>query len=239
MEITVLETPEQLAEQSARKIAGWMIEKPDSLCCFAAGFTQNDTYAALIRLMQEQNIPAERLRVVGLDEWGGLNGSDPGSCRAYLDERFFKPLGLTAEPLFFFDGKKDPGPQCLEADQILDRHGPIDILVLGLGMNGHVGFNEPGDDPGTRSHHRVLDTTTVTVGGKYFNTTEAPKTGLTLGLRDLLQASHILLQATGAHKAPVVRSVLTDPVSPDCPASLLRETGAYFYLDKSAYAQMQ
>jgi 6-phosphogluconolactonase/glucosamine-6-phosphate isomerase/deaminase len=236
MNIQVFNTDTALAEYSAGILAKALRDKPESLCCFAAGFTQNDTYACFAQLVRQEEIPTDRMRVIGLDEWGGLNGRDRGSCRAYIDERIIGPLGLRADQLlFFFDGRVPFGPQCEQADRILDREGPIDILVLGAGMNGHVGFNEPGDTDSLRSHFLQLSATSVTVGQKYFNEQKALSTGATLGLSDLLKAKQTILQITGAHKAPVVKA-LRDGEAPEClPAAYIAQGSALVFADRAAY----
>ena len=232
MKLTVFETPQALAEASATLLCDALEKKPDSLCCFAAGFTQNDTYAAMAAQMKARGIPTDKMRVIGLDEWQGLNGSDAGSCRAYMNERVFTPLGI--EPMHYFDGKGDLEAQCIEANQLLDAQGSIDILVLGVGMNGHLGFNEPGSSDELRSHVQVLDSVTQQVGGKYFGGNAPPSAGVTLGLKDLLQAKTILLQIIGAHKKPVLQQLIDNPVTTDFPASFLKHTSAYVFADKAA-----
>ncbi len=235
MEIRAFDTPGALAEASAAWMLDVIAKKPNALCCFAAGFTQNETYARLAAMAKERGVPMDRLRVIGLDEWVSLNGQDPGSCRAYMDEHIVGPLGLRQDQLLmFFDGKGDPGAQCARADEILDAEGPIDLLVLGVGMNGHLAFNEPGTSPEARSHAPVLTETSVTVGQKYFAEEHALRQGLTLGLRDLFRARAILAQMVGAHKAPVLRRVLEGEPDPACPASLLRNTHAVLCVDAAA-----
>ena len=228
MTLTEYRTPELLATASAELIYDSLTKKPDSLCCFSSGFTQNETYDVLTKMLLQKNFPVGKLRVIGLDEWQGLGGSDKGSCRAYMNERFFEPLGI--KPLHFFNGKNDSEAQCREADDLLDREGPIDICVLGIGMNGHLGFNEPGTPESTRSHAKNLDALTVQVGGKYFDGNAAPSAGITLGLRDLLASKLILAQIVGAHKAPVFEKLISSPPSVSFPASLLKNTDALVYV---------
>jgi 6-phosphogluconolactonase/glucosamine-6-phosphate isomerase/deaminase len=235
MRMTMFNTPEELAERSAQLMVNAIAKKPDALCCFAAGFTQNQTYARFAALTKQQRVPVDRLRVIGLDEWVSLNGSDAGSCRAYIDEHIIRPVGLRQDQLLmFFDGKMDLDEQCARADKLLDEHGPIDLLVLGIGMNGHLGFNEPGTDPSARSHAPVLTDSSVRAGRKYFPQEHELRQGLTLGLCDLFQARTILVQAIGAHKAPIVRKIKAGVPDPSCPATLLHGIDAEVYVDSAA-----
>lgn len=235
MRMKVFEAAEALAEQSANLMLNVVAAKPDALCCFAAGFTQNETYARFAALAKQRRVPMDRLRVIGLDEWLSLDGSDAGSCRAYIDERIIRPLGIRQDQLLmFFDGKMNPDEQCARADRLLDEQGPIDLLVLGIGMNGHLGFNEPGTDPLVRSHAQTLTQSSVIAGRKYFSEEHVLSQGLTLGLRDLFQARTILVQAVGAHKAPIVLKMKAGVPDPSCPATLLHATDAQVYVDAAA-----
>ena len=224
MTLKTFETATDLANASVDLILQALKEKPTSLCCFAAGFTQNETYEILATKLQNP-----QLKVIGLDEWEGLNGTSEGSCRHYMDTRMFTPLGI--QPLHYFDGKQPLAPQCAVADQLLDEHGPIDILILGVGMNGHLGFNEPGVNPQNRTHVQPLDATTQQVGSKYFEGQAPPTAGITLGLKDLLQAKLILLQIVGEHKAPILQQLMAEGVDPNFPASYLKDTNAYVFTD--------
>ena len=235
MELEIFESPEALAENSAAWMLKVIEEKPDALCCFAAGFTQNRTYELFAEHVRKRSVPVGRLRLIGLDEWVSLSGSDEGSCRAYINEHIVNPLGLDArQMLLFFDGNAEPVAQCEQANSLLDLHGPIDLLVLGIGMNGHLGFNEPHVDPNLRTHLQPLTDSSIAAGQKYFKEARSLSQGLTLGLRDLLQARNILVQAAGTHKKPVVKAMLTGIPDPACPASLLQNTHATVYVDRAA-----
>ena len=237
MHIIKFDTAEALAVYSANKLTAAVRAKPDSLCCFAAGHTQNDTYRYFVQAVREQDIPVDRLRFIGLDEWGSLDGTDSGSCRSYIDERLLRPLGIREEQiLLFFDGKSDYQEQCSRADRLLDEHGPIDILVLGIGVNGHVGFNEPGALPEERSHYLTLSETTTTVGKKYFTDNKQLADGITLGLFDLLKAEMILIQATGDKKSPVVSRIISGADPLDIPASWFDRADAELIVDSDALA---
>lgn len=231
----VYESPAALARASAARMLQVIADKPNALCCLAAGFTQNETYGQFVNLVKERQTDVSRIRLMGLDEWGGLNGTDPGSCRAYLDARIIRPLGLKEEQILFFpDGKQAAQAQCLQADALLDAQGPIDLMVLGIGMNGHLGFNEPGTEPWTRTHQVVLSDTSRQVGQKYFDQEMPLQTGLTLGLKDLLAARTILLQAVGQHKAGIVAALLRSSPDTSLPASFLHDTDCLFMMDEAA-----
>jgi len=236
MRLEVFESQEALAERCAAQMLEAIQAKPDSLCCFAAGFTQNRTYELFAQEVKKRRVTVDRLRLIALDEWVSLNGGDEGSCRRYINERIVNPLGLKEDQLLlFFDGKADISSQCEQANGLLDQHGPIDLLVLGVGMNGHLGFNEPHTDPNLRTHAPMLTESSVTIGQKYFAKAQPLFQGLTLGLRDLFQARQIMVQVMGAHKGSVVQAMLAAP-DLACPASLLQNTHATVYVDQAAYS---
>jgi 6-phosphogluconolactonase/glucosamine-6-phosphate isomerase/deaminase len=152
-----------------------------------------------------------------------------------MDEHIFKPLGINEDQiLMFFDGKKNLEDQCVTADGILDEFGPVDILVLGIGVNGHVGFNEPGALSKWRTHTVKLSKTTSTVGQKYFQEKKQLDQGITIGLKDLLDAKMILIQVVGEHKAEAVSRLTsgTDPM--ELPVAWFNDTEAEFVCDKTA-----
>jgi len=167
-----------------------------------------------------------------------LNGDDEGSCRFHLDNQLFNPLGVAKDKIGFFDGKeKDLTNECENVENFIAQHGGIDIAILGLGMNGHIGMNEPGTPAALRSHVIELHNQTKEVGQKYFEKEQQLSKGITLGLATLMEARTIILLVSGGHKAKIVQQVLEGEISEQLPASLLRRhPGLQIYLDKSAAA---
>lgn len=207
MEKLIFNTPEALGEYSAALIDQTLRQKPDALLCISAGDTQRPMLAAMRRWGPEQRARLRYARFILLDEWLGLGADDEGSCAHFMHTQLFTPLEVPADRVRGFDATaQDLRAQCEAADVWLLEQGPIDLLIVGTGMNGHVGFNEPGADPAAGAHSLVLDTLTQAVGQKYFGGKPTPRAGITLGLRDLLAARRVLVQATGAHKAPVIQN---------------------------------
>ena len=160
---------------------------------------------------------------VGLDEWIGVASNVKGSCRHFMDEHLFKPLGIPENRICFFDGTSSdiPGEQ-VKTEQWISKHGGIKIAVLGLGTNGHLGFNEPGSDPTLRTQVMNLDETTLVGGAKYFDSKqESLQKGITLGLQTIMEASTVFLLVNGKHKAAIVHKVIEGPVDISVPASIL------------------
>ena len=207
MDKLIFNTPEALGEYSAALIDQTLRQTPEALLCISAGDTQRPMLAAMRRWGTEQRARLRRARFILLDEWLGLDAGDEGGCEHFMRTQLFQPLEVPAERVRGFDATaRDLRAQCEAADAWLREHGPIDLLILGTGMNGHVGFNEPGADPAAGAHSLVLDALTQAVGQKYFGGKPTPRAGITLGLKDLLAARRVLVQATGAHKAPVIQN---------------------------------
>jgi 6-phosphogluconolactonase/glucosamine-6-phosphate isomerase/deaminase len=125
--------------------------------------------------------------------------------------------------------------ECSKMDAVISEKGGIDLMLVGVGMNGHIGFNEPGVSPQLYSHVINLDTTTQSVGQKYFKESTVLKKGITLGLQHLLEGRQAILMASGQKKSPVMQKALEGPISPEMPASIIRNhEQAYVMLDEDA-----
>lgn len=236
MKIIVSETYEASCGQAAddlMELAG-SLSRP--LVCTASGDSPAGLYRELVRRTQIHPDTVSSWLFVGLDEWSGMNGRDEGSCRYYLDQQLFGPLHIDESRICFFDGRSDhPETECTRTEEFIGNHRGIDIAILGLGMNGHIGMNEPGTPAGSRSHVAEIAPLTQQVGQKYFPAQRKLEQGLTLGLGTLMEARHILLLVNGEHKARIAQRIIEEPISEQLPASLLREhPGLTIYLDRAA-----
>ena len=210
------------------------IEKP--LICAASGDSPAGLYKALIRYKAEKKTDFSKYYFVGLDEWYGMNQYDEGSCKFHLDQQLFGPLGIAADRICFFDGRQeDPKKECERIEQFVTEHGPIDCAVVGLGMNGHVGMNEPGTNPSLRAHLADIALETQQVGQKYFKQPRELTKGLTMGIENLMEAKKVILVVSGSKKAAVVKKVIEAEVSESIPATLLRRhPDFHIFLDRQA-----
>ncbi|QJD86202.1 glucosamine-6-phosphate deaminase [Cohnella herbarum] len=232
--------------EASAKAAGLIIEqvrnKPDSLFSLAAGSTPLKTFSLLVEAVRQGKADFDQCRFASLDEWVGLDGSVQGSCRQTMNDHFFRLVGILDKNIRFFDGKsEDLTRECADMDSFIEGNGRIDMLLLGIGLNGHLGFNEPGVNPDLYSHVTELDPITKQVSVKYFDPPQAVASGITLGLRHVMEARTVILLASGSHKAEIVRSAFHDQGSPTerIPASLLREhPNFHLCLDQSAAEQL-
>jgi galactosamine-6-phosphate isomerase len=232
--------PQRFADHEAvsRFAADWLIERvrrqPNALLCLATGSTPTRTYELLARHgAAEPNLFAS-VRVLNLDEWGGLPDGDPGSCDRQLRATFVDPLGLTARYSTFASNSADPTAEAARIADWLERHGPIDVSLLGLGINGHIGFNEPAEF--LQPHAHVAQLSEASLAHAMIRSGGArPTYGLTLGMADLLQSRSILLLVTGATKRQPLDQLLRGQITTTFPASLLHtHSDARLLCDKEA-----
>jgi glucosamine-6-phosphate isomerase len=240
MQINVSKNYEELCKEVANFIVDEIKELSTPLLCLAGGDTPLGVYKNFIELSKSGRADFKNAGFIGLDEWVGLDGSDSGSCRFTLDESLYRPLAIEETKIQFFDGKtKDLSLQCDETNQFLETNGPIDLALLGIGMNGHVGFNEPGSTLDSVCSVVSLDETTQTVGKKYFEIDQKLDKGITLGLKQILEARTIILIASGQKKKSIVKTLLdNENVDPSFPvSSLWQHPNCFFFLDEAAYSE--
>lgn len=213
---------EAMSLATARIMAESLRQKPDLTLCMASGHTPARTCALFVDLLLQEKINYSGLRFIGLDEWLGLPATNTGSCEYFFSEQLIKPLNLHSGQVFLFDAlTKDPAGECARMDAVIRERG-IDFMVVGIGMNGHIGFNEPGTPVDILCHVATLAPTTIEVGQKYFSSATPLDKGITVGLGHLMEASRLLLIANGAHKKDVIQQALYGPVDQDFPASIIQ-----------------
>lgn len=240
MKIVVNESYEDMSHAAAREILQILQPLASPLICIASGDTPAGLYREMVNQVKSENADVAGWNYLGLDEWMGMNGYDEGSCRYYIDQQVFDPLNVPIKRIAFFDGTAiDPIQECERVERFIQAHNGIDIAVLGLGMNGHIGMNEPGTSALLRSHVSKLDPQTQEVGQKYFKSKTTLTNGLTLGMATILEARHIFLLVSGAKKASIASKMVIEEISEQLPCTLLRNhAGLRIYLDKEAASQL-
>lgn len=240
MNIIVNGSYEDMSRAAAKEILQLLQPLSSPLICIASGDTPAGLYKEMVEQVNKKHINTNEWKYVGLDEWMGMNGYDEGSCRYYIDQQVFDPLNVPIKHIAFFDGTvNDPAKECERVDRFIQAHKKIDVAILGLGMNGHIGMNEPGTSASLRSHVSKLDPQTQEVGQKYFKSKTSLTKGLTLGMATILEAKHIFLLVSGTKKASIASKMITEEISEQLPCTLLRNhSGLRIYLDKDAAAQL-
>lgn len=236
MEVIIAGTYEALSKRAADDVIQMMRSRSHPLLCAASGDTPAGLYKEIVEKVNQHKLNISDWSFIGLDEWVGMNEADEGSCRFNLEEQLFHPLKVAANKISFFDGRaSDLNKECEEVEAFIRQKGGMDIAILGLGMNGHIGMNEPGTSVSLRSHVTALDPVTQKIGQKYFKSEQQLNEGITLGIATLMEAQQIILLVSGAHKAEIVKQILEGDISEKLPGSLLRNhPGLKIYLDTTA-----
>ncbi|CCH54418.1 glucosamine/galactosamine-6-phosphate isomerase [Fibrisoma limi BUZ 3] len=229
-----------LSQHAAERIAAIIRKKPDAIICLASGDTPIETYRRFVALVQAGAVDVSRCTFVGLDEWVGFGPDDMGSCSYYVYRDLLTPLALRPEQIYYFNAKADDLlAECERIDRVILERGGLDLLLVGMGMNGHIALNEPGTPFTNYCHVVELAETTKTVGQKYFAEETTLTQGITIGLRHLTEAHEVILLVSGAQKAPMLHQALTGPVTEEVPASIMQtHSNAYVWVDEAAGSQL-
>ncbi|HNR31748.1 MAG TPA: 6-phosphogluconolactonase [Candidatus Hydrogenedentes bacterium] len=212
-------------ERMSARAADWLVEairrQSDLLLCVATGASPLGAYRELARRASDGAVAVDRLRILKLDEWGPLPPDDPGSCEAYIRREVLDPLRIAPDRYFAMRGDvPDPQAECRRFRETLAALGPIDVSVLGVGTNGHLGLNEPG--PWLHDGVHVAELAPSSQGhGMLATARTRPTHGLTLGMGDLLRSRKLLLLVSGADKRPAMRALLDQRLRTEFPASFL------------------
>jgi glucosamine-6-phosphate deaminase len=206
-------------------VADLIAARPDASVVPATGDTPMGLYAELVEMRARGELDASRLRVFQLDEYLDVGPDDSRSLHGWLMRSFVLPLGIPGANVMRLRGDVDDvEAACAAYERAVEEAGGFDLAILGLGPNGHLGFNEPPSVPGAPT--RLVDLTEASVesnarywGGRH----RVPRGAVTAGMARLLTARHVLLVVSGAHKSDILRRTLTGPPTPEVPASLLQQ----------------
>ncbi len=224
MKICQTETYEAMSFQTARLIAETVAEKPDCVLGLATGTTPVGAYRLLSEWCREGKLSFARVRTVNLDEYLGLSEEDPHSYHFFMQEHLFRYIDARPENLHLPCGTAaDPEAACRSYEDLIASLGGIDLQLLGIGRNGHIGFNEPGVSFDSGTHIADLTESTRAANARLFeHPSDPPSRAITMGIRTILSAKRILLAASGPEKAEALERAFTGPVTEQVPASVLQ-----------------
>lgn len=213
---------EEVSKRCGGIMLGLVKKKPDAVICLATGYSPQGAYRYFVAKAIENEIDLSKVVFVKLDEWYGLEMDNPATCEYYISSEVLKPLGISHENYIGFNSMaKDPKEECLRIANELDRRGPIDLMILGLGKNGHLGLNEPGDRVLVTPHVAVLDNKTK--GHQMLESASRPvELGLTLGMKDIISSKHIVFLVTGDDKSDAFAEFMKDGVTTRVPATFIK-----------------
>jgi glucosamine-6-phosphate isomerase len=226
----------ELSVKTAEQIAAIIKEKPDALLCFPAGETSVGTFKHLVELHKTGKLSFKHCRIVGLDEWAHIGKMQSENCCSFMRKHLFDHIDYKEENFCFFDGEaSDIQKECIKTDNFIKKNGPVDMMLLGVGMNGHLGLNEPGTSWDKYSHIVNLEDTTKSVAQKYFSGKVVFTKGISLGMKYIMEAKTVILQMNGPKKAPVVKRLIDSEVSTAFPASAAKShPNSFLLVDKEA-----
>ena len=213
-----------LSRRAANLISAEVIRKPDCVLGLATGSTPVGTYRQLSAWNQKGDFSFKDVRTVNLDEYLGLPPTHDQSYRYFMQENLFDKIDIPFEHTHVPDGMAaDPEQECRRYDELVRSLGYADLQLLGLGRNGHIGFNEPGDCFRKETHVVELTQNTIEANARFFeNEAAVPKKAITMGIGCIMAARRVLLVASGANKAEAFYRTVCGPITPQCPASILQ-----------------
>ena len=241
MKISVYNNYDEMSKAAAELVVNQLTVKPNSLICFPSGESPTRMLAYLVQYANDGKINLSECYFIGLDEWLGMNENHEGSCKHYLYENFFNLLNIDSEKIVFFDAlTADTEKECERINDFISQKGGLDLIVVGIGMNGHIGLNEPGTDFNLYAHRSFLDAVTAEVGQKYFKEQTLLTEGITLGLKHLTEAKKAVLIASGVKKADILAEGLEGKITTLVPASVFQTIpSASILLDKDAASKLK
>jgi glucosamine-6-phosphate isomerase len=239
--ISIYPDYQSMSLAAADRVLALLANKPNAVICLPSGSTPLGMFQTLAAANQKGMADFSKCIFIGLDEWIGMGADDNGSCRDLLDKDFLKPIGLRENQIVFFDGKAiDPQAECDRVNKVVASLGGLDLIVLGVGMNGHLALNEPGTPWDTYAHISELETVTKEVGQKYFEKPTVLTKGITVGIKHILESKTAILLASGSSKAEVIKRALAFPVTATFPATALQNhLNAELILDEDAASLIQ
>ena len=224
MKLITVDTYEKLSRQAANIISAQVILKPDSVLGLATGSSPLGTYKQLIEWYEKGDIDFSKVTSVNLDEYVGLDGTNEQSYRYFMNKNFFEHINIDINNTFVPNGcAVDVAGEGKRYDEHIAKLGGIDLRLLGIGLDGHIGFNEP-DKYFVKSTHVVdLHESTIKANSRFFaNIDDVPKRAITMGMVSIMQAKKILLIASGEEKRDILEKAFYGPITHEIPASILQ-----------------
>ena len=213
-----------MSRRAAAIIAAQVTLKPDCVLGLATGSTPIGAYAQLVKWYQQGDLSFAQVKSANLDEYRGLAPDHDQSYRYFMQHNLFDHVDIKPENTNVPNGMAaDPGAECSRYDQVIQDLGGVDLQLLGMGHNGHIGFNEPADEFVRETHVVDLTESTIQANARFFaSADEVPRQAMTMGIQTIMQARKVLVAVSGQGKAEIVKKAFTGPVTPQVPASILQ-----------------
>lgn len=237
MNIIVVDNYENMSRKAAIIIASQIISKPNSILGLATGSTPLGMYKELIKMYENKELDFSKVKTFNLDEYYGLDEKHVQSYHFYMNDNFFKYINIKRENIKIPNGMcKNIDEECESYDKSIVEAGGIDIQVLGIGSNGHIGFNEPDDSFNARTHLVTLNEKTIRDNSRFFKSIDkVPTKAISMGIKSIMMSRKIILLANGEEKAEAISKSIEGNITSKVPGSILQlHNDVTFILDKKA-----
>jgi glucosamine-6-phosphate deaminase len=242
MEVIILKDAQDVAKRAARVVCETVHRKPETVLGLATGSTPVAMYKELIAANQAGSVSFKKMRTFNLDEYVGLDPTHHQSYRTFMNENLFNHIDIEMDNTQVPPGNlKNPMEAGPYYERMIADAGGIDLQILGIGSNGHIGFNEPTSSFASRTRVKTLTETTVKDNSRFFKTDEfQPTLSITMGIKTILETKRVVLLATGENKAQAVYDAIEGPMACVCPASALQmHEHVTFIVDEAAASQLK
>lgn len=242
MRLIITNNYDEMSKAAAREVAALVEEKPNCVLGLATGSTPEGMYRELVELNKTGEIDFSKVTSFNLDEYRGLSGNHPQSYRYFMDDKLFKHINININNTYVPNGiAEDIEEECKNYDKRICEAGGIDLQVLGIGSNGHIGFNEPSEYLNIATHLTGLTGDTIEANSRFFeDINQVPKEAITMGLGAIMRAKKILLVANGKQKAEIISKLIDGKINTKIPASILQvHSNVVIVIDKEAAANLK
>ncbi|MDF2530793.1 MAG: nagB [Clostridia bacterium] len=224
MRIIIAKDYDELSKKTANLLASQITLKPNSVLGLATGSTPVGAYNELVRIYKEGDINFTEVVTFNLDEYYGLDKENPQSYYYFMMENLFKHVNINKHNIHIPNGRaKDIELECIEYENKIKQAGGIDLQLLGIGRNGHIGFNEPDVKFEAQTHLVTLDEDTIEANSRFFTALdEVPRKAISMGIKTIMHSRKIILLASGEEKAETINSMINGKITPELPASVLQ-----------------
>lgn len=224
MRIIITDNYQEMSKKAATLVASQVNIKPGSVLGLATGGTPVGMYKELVKMYQDDEVDFSEVTTFNLDEYYPIDLTNDQSYAYYMQEHLFQHINVAKDSMHIPNGKaKDVDQECYGYDQAIYNAGGIDLQVLGIGTNGHIGFNEPDITFESGTHKVTLDQATIEANARFFDRIDdVPKEAISMGMKTIMQSKKILLLANGESKAQIIDKMLFGEISPNVPASILQ-----------------
>lgn len=236
MKINIYNSYEEMSQNASEFVVTYINKNKEDLLCFAAGNSPEGTYDNMVKAYYAGKLDISKSKLVSLDEWLGIDVDNEGGCINFVNKKIIGPMDIKKENTCMFDGcAENPEAECSKIDSFIFENGRIGLMVVGVGMNGHIALNEPGTSFNLYSHAIELDEVTRNVAQKYFSKAQELTGGITLGLKHLMESRTLIVIADGQKKAEIMKRAINGEVTEALPASIIQKhPNCFVFLDKEA-----